>query len=981
MLLDPCPNFSSTCDSLGPWPAVEDCLVRLMATFRLADSEPAGRSGTCTAASVFELLTDRDYGYLSKSRVAPYRSSAVAWIEGAIRKDQPIDISYDLGAGYHASIEPGTLKPSFDVGLGELFVLRQIASFARRVRSIYPPGVRFHIVIDNLCALLVNATPVAKTEAYCARFRELIELTVTSGMVDLIVESEQFRVADFRGLDKVLAADVFAVDARAHDNVARFLGRMCSRGEASARVLRYHDVIAESERLLNQVIRGIHMTQRATPDTMCFRPFPGADSRIQCGEVVLGRNVKGRLCPFLLTSQNVAAYRCQRALFPDILPPVIGEITYAERFSPTAAWRTCPRTARRNKPHERRRPVVLPTTRRERRRIPMSGICGIFSPREPSLACRDHLDRMLDAIGHRGPALRRTFLDPAPGIALGHAFAPEFSAPSAGIAPHWYEDRDLVATLDGAVFGGAPSAASGSGDVARLVTSFRADGSRFPAGLHGPFSLALWSRAARTLYLAREALGTRPLYAAHDPARSLFVFASELKCVLAHPAIERTVDPRAITAYLSFGYVPAPLSMIAGVEKVFPGHLLRIGPKAVLTKCAFWSHPPFAARTDDLDALAAETREQVIGSVSRHVNGAQRVGVYLSGGVDSTLVLCVLRLLGVSERKTFTLGFQVDAANPRYTEDLRWGARVAQSFATSHHPVMIGIDDDPRQVLPRLLRHMDEPMVTPNVYAKYFLAEAARRVGIESSLSGSGCGMIFQRYSEQKLAKIRARAGAKTSVEEIYLAARNRFVPCAEQAALLESTVDARETALEIIRRYRDGVESDDLSDVIHATILRFQGPEKSLAAQERGAVLNGVWLRHPFHDAELLRFANTIPAKYKGSEALSMLKVVLKRAFEDVLPGDVADRPRMGPPSYYWSRGELEPLARRLLSPAGLRRTGLLCEAGVRRLFDAERPGKGKSAGKSMWGLLMLQAWHELYVLRSDAFLEAFESPSKSRR
>jgi asparagine synthase (glutamine-hydrolysing) len=521
----------------------------------------------------------------------------------------------------------------------------------------------------------------------------------------------------------------------------------------------------------------------------------------------------------------------------------------------------------------------------------------------------------------------------------------------------------------------------GSRDVARAVETFRADGSRFPAGLEGPFSLALWSRGERTLYLAREALGTHPLYAAHDRARGLVVFASELKGVLAHPAIERRVDPRAITAYLSFGYVPAPLSMVAGVEKVFPGDVLRIGPEGGVTRRAFWSHPPFAARTDDLDALAAETREQVIHSVARHVSGAQRLGVYLSGGVDSTLMLCALRLLGVPERKTFTLGFHVDSGNPRYTEDLKWAAPVAELFGTSHHPVMIGVDDDPRRVLPRLLRHMDEPMVTPNVYAKYFLAEAARREGIDSCLSGSGCGMIFQRFSEEKLAKFRTRAGAGASVEEIYLAARNGFVPCTEQAALLESTIDAQETALDIIRRYRAGVVSDDLSDVIHTTIVRFQGAEKSLAAQERGAVLNGVSLRHPFHDADLLRFANTVPARYKGSETRSMLKVVLKRAFEDVLPRDVAERPRIGPPSYYWSRGEVEPLMRTLLSPVGLRRTGLLRVDGVRRLLAEERSSGRKSAGKRAWGLLALQAWYELYILRSDAFLEAFDEKPSSMR
>jgi asparagine synthase (glutamine-hydrolysing) len=606
----------------------------------------------------------------------------------------------------------------------------------------------------------------------------------------------------------------------------------------------------------------------------------------------------------------------------------------------------------------------------------MSGICGIYSPRRPELAGAEYLDRMLDTIRHRGSALRRTFVDAAAGVALGHTFAAEFHDPREMPAPHWYEDGSLVATLDGAVFNGASSAGTVSPDVAHAVRSFRAAGSRFPAGLEGPFSVALWSGVERTLYLAREALGTRPLYVAHDSSRGLSVVASELKGVLAHPAIERRPDPRALSAYLSFGYVPAPLSMIAGVEKVFPGDVIRIGPDAGLARHAFWSHPPFEVRTDDLDTLAAATRRHLLESVARHVNGARRVGVYLSGGVDSTLVLCALRLLGVPERKTFTFGLQVDSGIARHTEDLNWAARVAQQFATSHHPVIIGVDDDPRRILPRLLRHMDEPIVTPNVYAKYFLAAAAKREGIDSCLTGSGCGMIFQRYAEPKLAKFRQQAGPDASPDDIYLAARNGFVPCAEQAALLEPAVDARETALEIIRRYRDGVVSDDLSDVIHTTILRFQGAEKSLSAQERGAVLNGVWLRHPFHDAELLRFANTVPAKYKGSETRDMLKVVLKRAFDDMLPDDVAQRPRIGPPSYYWTRGEVEPLVRRLLSPAGLRRTGLLREDAVRVLVEADRASGRKSAGKRTWGLVALQAWYELYILRSDAFLEAFEQP-----
>jgi hypothetical protein len=123
--------------------------------------------------------------------------------------------------GITPASSPASAEPSFDVGLGELFVLHQIASFSRRVRGVYPPGVRFHIVIDNLCALLVNDIPAARTEAYCASFRELIEATVTSEVVRLIVEAEHFTIADFCGLTDDPAGGGPAVDARARDHVER----------------------------------------------------------------------------------------------------------------------------------------------------------------------------------------------------------------------------------------------------------------------------------------------------------------------------------------------------------------------------------------------------------------------------------------------------------------------------------------------------------------------------------------------------------------------------------------------------------------------------------------------------------------------------------------------------------------------------------------------------------------------------------------
>jgi hypothetical protein len=320
------------------WREVETLLRQWMTLFP-PDRSPAIRTnGPATPETVFERLTAREFCYLGKSRVEPYRRPILAHLESAIRNEEPIDFSYDLGAGYHASLEPGRREPSFDVGLGELCVLGQIARFARSVASVHAPGVRFHIVIDNLCAWLVNDIPLERTASYCAQFRNLIQATGMAELVTLIVESEHFGVADFRGSSGLAAPDEEdALDAHTLENVARFLGRPCAPREAMARIRRYRDVIPESERLLETVIRGVHMTQRASPETLCFRPFPGADSRIQCGEVALRRNVKGRLVPFLLTSQNLASHRCERAGFPSILPAPIGAITWAEMLAP-AGW-------------------------------------------------------------------------------------------------------------------------------------------------------------------------------------------------------------------------------------------------------------------------------------------------------------------------------------------------------------------------------------------------------------------------------------------------------------------------------------------------------------------------------------------------------------------------------------------------------------------------------------------------------------------
>ncbi|HKE95979.1 MAG TPA: hypothetical protein VKB34_16850 [Povalibacter sp.] len=320
-------------DNIGGRPRVREYLSALMASF----SSPYAPAKAELAADadlperVFDVLTNREFCYLSKTRVAAYRGDILRLVANATTQGTPIDFYYDIGGGYHATLRPGVEDVSFTVGIAEIFMLRQIRRFANRIAAFYPAGVRFHLVIDNLCAHLINDIPVERTLSYCGALRELIRQTSMHEIVDLLVESEHTSVPDFERVRATLGADAAGIEVtlQQHRNVERFLGRLCGEEEALARCVRYREVTTASERLLEPFIRGVHMTQRATPGTLCFRPFPGGDSRIQSGEVGLRSASGPQLGPILLTSANVGEYMCYRDRPADVLPGVVPHVTYA----------------------------------------------------------------------------------------------------------------------------------------------------------------------------------------------------------------------------------------------------------------------------------------------------------------------------------------------------------------------------------------------------------------------------------------------------------------------------------------------------------------------------------------------------------------------------------------------------------------------------------------------------------------------------
>jgi hypothetical protein len=283
------------------------------------------------ATNVIGLLFSRAFSYLGRTRAQVYERPIRDTVVRAAERRAPIPFYFDIGGGYHATIRPGVQDFSFDVGLGELFVIAQIARLRRAVSRFYAPTVRFSLVIDNLCALLVNDIQLARTLAYCARLRRLIDELHLAEIVSVLVESEHFSEEDLaRAASAEPSAEVLPMTVKRRRNVERFLGRPCSEKEAIEREARYHSVVNASEGLLNRRIDGIHMTQRASKTTMCFRPFPGGDSRIQSGQVVLTRNASAALHPILITSSNVARYSCSTHRFADLLPREVDHVIFAE---------------------------------------------------------------------------------------------------------------------------------------------------------------------------------------------------------------------------------------------------------------------------------------------------------------------------------------------------------------------------------------------------------------------------------------------------------------------------------------------------------------------------------------------------------------------------------------------------------------------------------------------------------------------------
>jgi asparagine synthase (glutamine-hydrolysing) len=507
--------------------------------------------------------------------------------------------------------------------------------------------------------------------------------------------------------------------------------------------------------------------------------------------------------------------------------------------------------------------------------------------------------------------------------------------------------------------------------------------------LDGMFAFATWDRRRERLILGRDRMGKKPLY--YYASSKAFVFASEIKGVLAHPAVPCELNPRAISAYLTFGYVPTPETFFAGIRSLPPAHVLSFGPAGEPELARYWSlavpglNGGSAPLDLGLDEAAQEVRRLLQEAISRRLIADVPLGAFLSGGIDSSAIVALMAGVMGEPVKTFTIGFE-----DRDGFDERPYARaVAERFGTEHHESVV--HPEAVDLVERLVWHHDQPFGDSSAIPTFLLNEVARRE-VTVALSGDGGDELFAGY-ERFAAGVAVdrvlalpgplRKGGKRALDAMPAGALSgrvgrtqrfasmveagmpqaylgwiSYVPETWRGRLLPERDDWAQTAYARAWSTTEGARPLDRLLALNVDTYLV---DDLLVKMDRTSMAHGLEVRSPFLDTALVEFAFRLAPSLKA-RGLS-LKRVLKAAVEDLLPPDILRRRKrgFGVPLDRWFRQDLETYTRSMLGPGAHVRGHVDGEA-LDDLLAAHRSGH-ESLGHSLWTLLTL----ELFLRRYD--------------
>ncbi len=617
------------------------------------------------------------------------------------------------------------------------------------------------------------------------------------------------------------------------------------------------------------------------------------------------------------------------------------------------------------------------------------------------------LDRMCRCIAHRGPDDQGTMVDG--GVALGMRRLAIIDL-AGGQQPIYNEDQSCAIVFNGEIYNfpelqkelqARGHTFKTSCDTETILHGYEEWGADVVKRLRGMFAFAIWDKRKRELFIARDRVGKKPLYYSLTKQGTL-VFGSELKSLLEHNQVERRTSSQAIDAYLALGYVPEPLSIFEDIKKLPPAHTLIFDGEKIVTN-QFWDFD-YTKRNDESESLISEARftdfsseEKVIAELNRLLEEAVRVrlisevplGAFLSGGVDSSVVVGLMARVMNTPVKTFSIGFNEDSYN-----ELKYARVTAKHFNTEHHEFIV--TPEICGVVEKLVTHFDEPFADSSAIPTFMVSKLARE-HVTVVLSGDGGDELFAGYTRYKIDQARSGFGSLPRfVRQGVMLPLSEALPHGARGRNL-----LRNVALDPLDRYVDSVsiftalarkelctadfrravnagERDFTSALMHDYAARVTSGDAVdallyldsktylvgdiLTKVDRMTMANSLEARVPLLDHKLIDFVTRIPSRMKLRDGVT--KYILKKAAESFVPHEILHRPKQGfgVPMQQWINSELRDMISDVVTDRRTLERGYFEPKQIEVLFDEHRRGR-RDHSMQLWTLFMLELWHRRYA------------------
>lgn len=603
--------------------------------------------------------------------------------------------------------------------------------------------------------------------------------------------------------------------------------------------------------------------------------------------------------------------------------------------------------------------------------------------------------KMVDVTKHRGPDDEGIYIDN--NISLGHARLSIIDLSERARQPLWNEDKSVCIIFNGEIYNFQELRKEleekghqffSRSDTEVILHLYEDKKEKCLNDLNGIFTFAIYNKNNNELFLARDRIGVKPLYYYFDPSKSLgqakFIFSSEIKAILSH-SIPREIDTDALSHYFRIFFIPAPFTLLKNIKKLPAAHYLIYRDNKITIE-KYWDledEPEIKFGQEAIDGIKTILRD----SVKRQLISDRPVGIFLSGGIDSTSVLGIASEFLSGKIKTYSVGFDINIEPEKYNRDFWFARQTAQHYETDHHELLIS-DIDARDNIEKVIWHMEEPVPNPIQISTFLLAKLAKK-DVAVVLGGDGGDEIFggyPRYYYSKLIdgyqllpgflrrnvlpKMLERISGKKDLKEklnippgvarylLHMGQKQKIL-----SEVLKWKMKANFTEEFLKTRYPEDEFKDKIKYLMYLDLLTWL-PDESLLRSDKMTMSSGLEERVPILDHRLVELAFRIPTKYKVRGKTSN-KWIFREAMKEYLPSHLLGKEKRGwfSPAAKWLRMGLKDFAYEVLSPNYSSGTQEYFDSeAIRKILDDHISGK-KYNLDIIWSILAFQIWYKLFI------------------